>query len=76
MLNVSRPWSVRNLFFCLSLIACVSASTAHAQAPQTEWDRQLDRLELGATAIGIEGSRNVGAFERAVSQEVCQVYVS
>jgi hypothetical protein len=53
MLNVSRPWSVRNLFFCLSLIACVSASTAHAQAPQTEWDRQLDRLELGATAIGI-----------------------
>lgn len=53
MLNLSRPWSVRNLFFCLSLIASVSASTAHAQAPQTEWDRQLDRLELGATAIGI-----------------------
>jgi hypothetical protein len=53
MLNVSRPWSVRSLFFCLSLIACVSASTAYAQAPQTEWDRQLARMELGATAIGI-----------------------
>ena len=53
MLNVSRPWSVRNLCFCLCLITCVSASAAHAQAPQTEWDRQLARTELGATAIGI-----------------------
>lgn len=53
MLNVSRPWSVRSLFFCLSLLACVSASIAYAQAPQTEWDRQLARMQLGATAIGI-----------------------
>jgi hypothetical protein len=53
MLNVSRPWSVRSLFFCLSLLTCVSASTAHAQAPETALQRQLNRLELGATAIGI-----------------------
>jgi hypothetical protein len=53
MLNVSRPWSVRSLFFCLSLITCLGASAARAQAPQTEWDRQLARLQLGATAIGI-----------------------
>jgi hypothetical protein len=53
MLNVSRPWSVRNLFFCLSLIACVSASTVRAQTPETPFQRQLDRLELGGVAIGI-----------------------
>lgn len=53
MLNVSRPWSVRNLFFCLSLITCVSASTAHAQTPETGLQRQLDRMELGGVAIGI-----------------------
>jgi hypothetical protein len=53
MLNLSRPWSVRNLFFGFCLIACVSASTVRAQAPQTEWDRQLARTELGGTAIGI-----------------------
>jgi hypothetical protein len=53
MLNVSRPWSVRSLFFSLSLLTCVAASTAHAQAPETPLQHQLDRLELGATAIGI-----------------------
>jgi hypothetical protein len=53
MLNVSRPWSVRSLFFSLSLLTCVSASTAHAQAPETAFQKQMDRLELGATAIGI-----------------------
>jgi hypothetical protein len=53
MLNVSRPWSVRRLFFCLSLLTCVAASTAHAQAPETPLQRQLDRLDLGAVAIGI-----------------------
>jgi hypothetical protein len=53
MLNVSRPWSVRSLFFCLSLVTCLSASTAHAQTPETALQRQLDRMELDATAIGI-----------------------
>ena len=53
MLNLSRPWSVRNLFFCLSLIACVSASTVRAQTPETPLQRQLDRMELDGTAIGI-----------------------
>src|SRR5580658_10176980 len=53
MLNLSRPWSVRNLFFCLCLITCVSASTVRAQTPETPFQRQLDRMELGGTAIGI-----------------------
>jgi len=51
MLNVSRPWSVVSAL--LSLVTCLSAPAAHAQAiPETPLQRQLDRIDLGVTAMG------------------------
>ena len=50
MPNLSRPWSVLSLFFCL-----LAAPLARAQqaAPETPLARQLDRIKLGVTGIGV-----------------------
>src|SRR5260370_7253826 len=51
MLNVSRLWSAASVFFCL--VTSVSGVAAHAQAiPETYLQRQLDRIDLGVTAVG------------------------
>src|ERR1700738_4771258 len=51
MLNVSRLWSAASVFFCL--VTSVSGVAAHAQAiPETPLQRQLDRIDLGVTAVG------------------------
>src|ERR1700738_803162 len=51
MLNVSRLWSAASVFFCL--VTSVSGVAAHAQAiPETPLQRQLDRIDLGVTAMG------------------------
>jgi hypothetical protein len=49
MLNLSRPWSVCALLLCL---LAAPLARAQATAPPTALDRQLDRIDLGVTAIG------------------------
>jgi hypothetical protein len=51
MLNSPRPSCVRTLLFCL--LATLAGSTAKAQAPPSALDRQLSRVELGASGIGV-----------------------
>src|SRR5450756_40938 len=51
MLKVSRPWSVSSVVLCLA--SCLGTPAVRAQAiPETPLQRQLDRLDLGVTAIG------------------------
>ena len=50
MLNLSRPWSVCSLLLCLF---AAPLARAQAAAPETALDRQLERIDLGATAIGV-----------------------
>jgi hypothetical protein len=50
MLKLSRPWSVCSLFLCLF---AAPFARAQAAAPETALDRQLARIDLGATAIGV-----------------------
>jgi hypothetical protein len=60
MLNVSRLFCVRSVLFCLLLTAV--GSTAKAQTSQpTALDRQLSRIDLGVTAVGVfnKGSNGV-----------------
>ena len=51
MLNLSRPWSVCALLLCL--LAAPLARAQAAAAPETALDRQLSRIDLGVTAIGV-----------------------
>jgi hypothetical protein len=50
MLKLFRPWSVCSLLLCLF---AAPFSRAQAAAPETALDRQLGRIDLGATAIGV-----------------------
>ena len=52
MLNLPRPLCVRRVLFCLLLT--MAGSTAKAQTSQNPGlDRQLSRIDLGVTALGI-----------------------
>jgi Outer membrane protein beta-barrel domain len=52
MLNVPRLFCVRSVLFCLLLTAV--GSTAKAQTSQnTGLDRQLSRIDLGVSAVGV-----------------------
>jgi hypothetical protein len=53
MLNVPRPLCVRSVLFCLLLTA--AGSTAKAQTPSQNpaLDRQLSRIDLAVTAVGV-----------------------
>src|ERR1700730_13063313 len=63
MLNVSRLWSAASVFFCL--VTSVSGVAAHAQAiPETPLQRQLDRIDLGVTAVG-QITKNVSGTNTA-----------
>jgi hypothetical protein len=57
MPNLSRPWSVLSLFFCL-----LAAPLARAQqaAPETALDKQLARVKLSVTAIGAISGKTAG----------------
>jgi opacity protein-like surface antigen len=51
MLNLSRSSCVRTVL--LSLLATLAGSTAKAQNPPSALDRQLARIDLGASGIGV-----------------------
>lgn len=51
MLNVSRPSSVSTLLLCL--LAALAGSTAIAQTDSTPLSRQLDRIDLGVSGVGV-----------------------
>jgi hypothetical protein len=53
MLNVSRPLCVRSVLLCLLLTAVGSTAKAQATSPETPLDRQLARIDLGVTAVGV-----------------------
>jgi Outer membrane protein beta-barrel domain len=50
MPNLSRPWSVLSLFFCLLASPLARAQQA---APETPLDRQLSRIKLGVMGVGV-----------------------
>ena len=51
MLNVSRPSCVRSVLFCL--LATLAGPTAQAQTPSTPLSRQLDRIDLAVSGVGV-----------------------
>src|SRR5271156_1967948 len=59
MLNVLRPSCVRRVLFCLLLT--IAGSTVKAQTSQNPGlDRQLSRIDLAVTALGIFNSASNG----------------
>jgi hypothetical protein len=53
MLNVPRPLCVRSVLFCLLLAAVGPTVKAQNTTPETPLDRQLARIDLGVSALGI-----------------------
>jgi hypothetical protein len=53
MLNVPRPSSVRSVFFCLLLTAVGSTAKAQATSQNPGLDRQLSRIDLAVTGVGV-----------------------
>jgi hypothetical protein len=53
MLNVPRPSCVRSVLFCLLLTAAGSTAKAQTTSQNPALDRQLSRIDLGVTAVGI-----------------------
>lgn len=58
MLNVSRPSCVRSILFCL--LATLAGPAALAQAPSTPLSRQLDRVDLAVSGIGVFNQSSSG----------------
>ena len=58
MLNVSRPLCVRSLLFCL--LATLAGPTAQAQTQSTALNRQLERLDLSVSGIGVFNRPSTG----------------
>lgn len=70
MLNVSRPWLAWSIFLCLS--ACISGSTARAQAvPVTALNRQLSRVDLAVSGVGqmTGGVSGTNYLHQAITQD-------
>jgi hypothetical protein len=53
MLNVPRQSSVRNVLLCLLLTAAGSIAQAQTISQNPALDKQLSRIDLGVTAVGI-----------------------
>lgn len=53
MLNVPRPSCVRSVLFCLLLTAAGSTAKAQTTSQNPALDRQLSRIDLGVTAVGV-----------------------
>jgi len=58
MLNVSRPLCVRSLLLCL--LATLAGPTAQAQTQSTALNRQLERLDLSVSGIGVFNRPSTG----------------
>lgn len=53
MLNVSRLSCVRSVLFCLLLTAAGSTAKAQTTSSNPALDRQLSRIDLGVTGVGV-----------------------
>jgi hypothetical protein len=60
MLNVSRSSCVRSVLFCLLLTAAGSTVKAQTTQPPTPLDRQLSRIDLGVTGVGVFNQSSTG----------------
>jgi hypothetical protein len=60
MLNVSRPLCVRSVLLCLLLTAVGSTAKAQTSSTNPALDRQLSRIDLGVTAVGIFNKSSTG----------------
>ena len=58
MLNVSRPLCVRSLLLCL--LATLAGPAAQAQTQSTALNRQLERIDLSVSGIGIFNRTSTG----------------
>ncbi len=53
MLNVPRQSCVRSVLFCLLLTAAGSTAKAQTAQPETALDRQLSRVDLAISGVGV-----------------------
>src|SRR5260370_32119632 len=60
MLNVRRPSWVRSVFFCLSLTAAGSIAKAQTTSQNPALDRQLSRIDLAITGVGVFNKSSSG----------------
>jgi hypothetical protein len=60
MLNVSRPLCVRSALFCLLLTAAGPIAKAQTISQNPALDRQLSRIDLGVTGLGIFNKSSSG----------------
>jgi hypothetical protein len=72
MLNVPRPLCVRSVLFCLLLTAAGSTAKAQATSQNPALDRQLSRIDLAVTAVGVfnkdsNGTATINAVPTAVN---------
>jgi hypothetical protein len=72
MLNVPRPLCVRSVLFCLLLTAAGSTAKAQATSQNPALDRQLSRIDLAVTALGVfnkdsNGTATINAVPTAVN---------
>ena len=58
MLNVSRPLCVRSLLLCL--LATLAGPTVQAQTQSTALNRQLERIDLSVSGIGVFNRPSTG----------------
>jgi hypothetical protein len=60
MLNVPRPSWVRSVLFCLSLTAAGSIAKAQTTSQNTGLDRQLSRIDLAVSGVGVFNKSSSG----------------
>jgi hypothetical protein len=60
MLNVPRPSRVRSVLFCLLLTAAGSTAKAQTTSQNPALDRQLSRIDLGITGVGVFNKASSG----------------
>jgi hypothetical protein len=60
MLNVPRPSWVRSVLFCLTLTAAGSIAKAQTASQNPGLDRQLSRIDLAVTGVGVFNKSSSG----------------